>query len=125
MAAKIGERARQLREQHDRLTGMAAGLEVSAREQRAAGHDLLADVRQVMGDRGVGWMWTAHIATELAGRDPAAYEGITATVVGKMLAARGSPPGQINRVGPDGARRNWQGVELAEIVAAQEGRKIA
>lgn len=115
MAEKIGQRARDLREQHDRLTGAAAGLVLSEREQRAAGHDLLADVRSIMGNRGVGWIWTAHLAEELPKLDENAYGDITAEVVGKMLAARGCPPKQINRTGPDGVRHNWQGVELADI----------
>lgn len=100
----------------------AAGLVVSAREQRAAGHDLLVDVRAIMASRGVGWMWTQQLAPELAALDLSTYEGITAAVVGKMLAARGCPPGQINRVGADGVRHNWQGVELTQIAEAQDGR---
>lgn len=123
MAERVGERARQLREQHDRLTGAAAGLIVAAREERAAGHDLLADIRALMADHGVGWWWTAHAAAALAVHDRAAYEGLTAEVLGKMLGARGVRTGQINRVDPaDGSRRNWQGFELAQIVAAQDGR---
>lgn len=123
MAAKVGERARALREQHDRLTGAAAGLVVSEREQRAAGHDLLADLRRLMSERGVGWFWTQHAAAALAVADRSAYEGLGAEVLGKMLGARGVKTGQINRVDPqDGTRRNWMGFELTQIAAAMAAR---
>lgn len=124
MAEKVGERARRLREEHDRLTGAAAGLVVAAREERAAGHDLLADIRRVMGEQGAGWMWTQHAAAALAVADRSAYEGLTAEVLGKMLGARGVRTGQINRADPhDGTRRNWQGFELAQIADAMADRR--
>jgi DNA segregation ATPase FtsK/SpoIIIE, S-DNA-T family len=123
MAEKIGERARRLREEHDRLTGAAAGLVVAAREERAAGHDLLADIRRMMAEQGAGWMWTQHAAAALAVADRSAYEGLTAEILGKMLGARGVRTGQINRADPhDGTRRNWQGFELTQIVEAMEDR---
>src|SRR5689334_7219701 len=75
MAEKVGARARKLREEAARLTGMAAGLVVEQQEARAAGHDLLADLRRVMDDQGVGWAWTAQAAGWLEVTDPVAYAG--------------------------------------------------
>ena len=54
MAEKIRARVRKLREEADRLTGMAAGLVVDEQERSASGHDLLANLRQAMDDQGVG-----------------------------------------------------------------------
>ena len=124
MAAKVGARARKLREEADRLTGMAAGLVVDERERRAAGHDLLADLRQAMADQGVGWAWTQHAAGWLEVIDPVAYGGLTAQVLGTMLGARGVATRQMNRADPrDGSRHNWQGFELEQIVAVQAARR--
>ena len=122
MAEKVGARARKLREEADRLTGVAAGLVVAQQEARAAGHDLLADLRRVMDDQGVAWAWTQHAAGWLEVVDPVAYGGLTAQVLGTMLGARGVTTRQMNRTDPrDGSRHNWMGFTVDDLVAAQPG----
>jgi S-DNA-T family DNA segregation ATPase FtsK/SpoIIIE len=63
MAERIGQRARKLREQAGRLTGMAAGL---APAEPAPRFDLLADVRRVMAELGADWIWSQTAAERLA-----------------------------------------------------------
>ena len=71
-----------------------------SRRRRAAGHDLLADLRRVMDDQGVAWAWTQHAAGWLEVVDPVAYGGLTAQVLGTMLGARGVTTRQMNRTDP-------------------------
>ncbi|MFR9807080.1 cell division protein FtsK [Pseudonocardia sp. RS010] len=121
-AKRIGERARKLREEAGRLTGHAIDQDVARAEDRAAKVDLLDDIRQVMSDQGVGWMWNASAAGALTALRPEAYDGLTADTLGRLLAKRGVKTRAMNRNDPDGSgRKNLVGFDLEDVVRAQSG----
>jgi hypothetical protein len=73
MAARIGERARKLREQAGRLSGHAIGVQAD----RAPAYDLLADVRRVMAETGQDWIWSQTAIEQLANLRTDVYRGWT------------------------------------------------
>lgn len=117
LAEAISERARRVREAEDRLTGYAAG-QLDPALDAGPGFDLLADVRQVMVDQSVSWMWNVSAAGSLAVLRPDVYAGWDAEMVGKALARRGVQTRQMNRTDADGERRNLVGFELEQINSA-------
>jgi S-DNA-T family DNA segregation ATPase FtsK/SpoIIIE len=120
MAERIGQRARQLREQAGRLTGVAAGI---APEEPGPRFDLLADVRRVMAELCTDWVWSSTAAEKLGELRPEVYRGWTADAFGQAMNGRGVPTKQLNRTGPDGVRRNLWGVELGQIEAAERSSR--
>lgn len=123
MAERVCQRARRLREDAGRLSGHAIDQVVEAAEHQAEGFDLLADIRQVMSDQGVGWMWNASAAGSLGALRPGAYDGLTAETLGVLLAKRGVKTKAMNRTDPDGTgRKNLTGFTLEDIAQALEGR---
>lgn len=114
VAARIGERARRLREQAGRLSGHAIGVQA----EKAPSYDLLADVRRVMADTGQDWIWSQTAVEQLPGLRPEVYGRWTVETLGQALKACGVSTRQLNRTGPDGVRRNLWGVELAQLVSA-------
>jgi S-DNA-T family DNA segregation ATPase FtsK/SpoIIIE len=126
-ADRIAERAHALREAEDRLTGHALGVEADAAEEKAAGVDLLDDLREVLTGQGLEWMWNVSAAGALATLRPDAWGGLNESTLGALLAKRGVPTKPMNRkdpLDPPGSpRRNLVGFELADLETAIQDRK--
>lgn len=123
MAERVCARARKLREEAGRLTGYAADQDVEKAEHQADGYDLLADLQQVMGDQGRGWLWNAEAAGALGTLRPGAYDGLTAETLGVLLAKRGVKTKAMHRNDPDGSgRKNLVGFTLDDLVEARRSQ---
>jgi S-DNA-T family DNA segregation ATPase FtsK/SpoIIIE len=128
-AERIIARAHAAREADHRLTGHALTVDADRQEEKAHGTDLLADLERVMVDQGVTWMWNVTACGALDVLNPGAYSGLTPETIGVMLAKRGVPTRQLNRVDPNdppgSKRQNLTGFELDDVRTARAGRRAA
>ncbi len=79
MAARIGERARKLREEAGRITGHALD---GVTEPASARFDLLDDTRHVIALGGTDWVWSQVAVDKLAELRPEHYQGWTVDTFG-------------------------------------------
>lgn len=126
VADRIGERAHELREADNRITGHAAGVDADEAEKKAAGVDLVDDLIQVLEGQGLTWMWNQSAVGALAVLRPEAWSGLNEASLGQLLSRRGVPTKPINRkdpLAPKGSpRRNLTGFQLDDLKAARETR---
>jgi S-DNA-T family DNA segregation ATPase FtsK/SpoIIIE len=126
IAAQVGARARKLREEAGRLTGYAAGV-LDDDPNDSLIYDLLADVKRVISEADRDWMHSEEIVRGLAELREGHYGGWSPETLAKNLTPRGVKTDQINRVCPDGVRRNLRGVELSHVaraIAARNGDNV-
>ncbi len=126
MADRIAERAHALRQDEDRITGHALGVEAQAAEEKAAGVDLLDDLLEVLTGQGLDWMWNVSAVGALEALRPEIYSGLNEASLGQMLSKRGVPTKPLNRkdpLDPPGSpRRHLTGFEMADLQASRAAR---
>lgn len=120
-ADRLCDRARKLREEAGRLTGYAAGV-LDDKPDDSLLYDLLADIKRVIIEADRDWMHSQEILLGLAELREGHYSAWDQELLARNLTPLGVKTDQINRVCPDGARRNLRGVELRHVVRAIEAR---
>ncbi len=73
---------------------------------------LMEDLRALLNELGRDWIWTGELLEALRSRHPERYSSWDARALAQGLREWRIPLRQINRVGPDGVRRNLKGVDL-------------
>jgi S-DNA-T family DNA segregation ATPase FtsK/SpoIIIE len=121
-AEKLCARARTLRQAASTLTGYASG-ELDTDPHDSLVYNLLADVKRVLVTCGRDWAWSDELVASLGELRPH-YADWTPEMLAKALTPLGVETKQLYRTGPDGERLNRRGVELAQIDAAIEARKV-
>jgi S-DNA-T family DNA segregation ATPase FtsK/SpoIIIE len=112
-AEQVVARARKAREEYGNITGHAIG----KGPDKSAGHDILADVLDVIND-GEKAVWCERIATRLAALRPDTYTGWKGENVTAALRPYGIKPGQVWGTTDDGKGANRRGIDRATITAA-------
>jgi DNA segregation ATPase FtsK/SpoIIIE, S-DNA-T family len=110
----IVDRGRELRIKAGTLTGVAAGEEPI--EERDAPR-LLDDVAGVFA-AGEARLWSETIVARLAARNPAAYDGWTATDLANALRPYGISTAQMRGTTPEGEEANRRGVTREAVLDA-------
>jgi S-DNA-T family DNA segregation ATPase FtsK/SpoIIIE len=111
---KIVERGRELRVKAGTLTGVAAGEDLIKETPARA---FLDDVAAVFGP-GEAKLWSEAIASRLAERWPAAYDGWSATDLGTRLGRHGIRTIQVWGQTPEGENANRKGIALEAVMEA-------
>ncbi|MER7619926.1 cell division protein FtsK [Streptomyces sp. NPDC126503] len=112
-AEQVVARARKAREEYGNVTGHAVG----KGPDKSAGHDILADILDVIND-GEKAVWCERIATRLAALRPDAYTGWKGENVTAALKPHGIKPGQVWGTTDDGKGANRRGIDRTDITAA-------
>lgn len=118
MAEAITARARKAREEYGNVTGHALG----HGPEKTTGHDVLADVLEVV-DADEEKVWCERVAARLASLRPDTYDGWTAANVTAALKPHGISTGQVWGTTDDGEGANRRGITRADITTAVTARK--
>ncbi|MFD9608772.1 cell division protein FtsK [Streptomyces sp. NPDC059083] len=112
-AEQVVARARQAREEYGNVTGHAIG----KGPDKSAGHDILADVLDVIAE-GEKAVWCERIATRLASLRPDTYAGWKGENVTAALKPYGIKAGQVWGTTDEGKGANRRGIDRTDLTAA-------